>query len=566
MFDRLVGLETEYALRFRTPVGIVSRPPNEQFYRAVINELGRRMPTATALATKEGVFLANGGAVWFERSRPDRDAGLIEGATPECRGPRQALCYQRAQDRLLAEAAASARLPGELTLVKNDRDSRGNIYGAQENYQALLGGRAAIFAWRTGVLLLWPLVVLSWLGLLLAVVALFTYLFAAAVLYAVVHPFLVPSRRRAFLRRLFGEGLLQSAAEGEPILPDWVENAFLAAVIVVTFPLAMAVYALARCFAHRSLRQQLLPFLISRAVVSGAGMVDAQGRFHLADKAPGLNCLLGYSGYIADRPLFSIGHFLKALIAFWPWSTTSVAQLFSARQRLQISLGDSNMADEAEYLRLGTTLLVIDAIEAGVIGPTPRLKYRPLDALRRVCADPSLRTPVASIRGQAATALDLQQHYLARCRQYVLSQPQPAPEALEVLRRWRDVLDAIAAQNTSQLIGRIDWVTKQWLIQQAQTDRFAEKKKIDLRYHELSPQGYYRRLQTTGQMSQLVSEAEIERAMRNPPANTPATTRGRYIREFAAGSLPLSVAWDRIRIGRGRRATVIRLRKFRRPS
>ena len=51
--------------------------------------------------------------------------GLIEGATPECRGPLQVVRYQRAQDQLLSQCARLAEVDGELSLVKNDRDAHG---------------------------------------------------------------------------------------------------------------------------------------------------------------------------------------------------------------------------------------------------------------------------------------------------------------------------------------------------------------------------------------------------------------------------------------------------------
>src|SRR4029450_10852649 len=108
------------------------------------------LPTAAqghAGEAKLGLFLANGGAVCFERARFHRQTGLVEGSTPECRGPRQLLICQRAQDRLLAETAEQAAAGGEFRLLKNCRDSRGQTYGAQENYEAVLarGWRLALW-------------------------------------------------------------------------------------------------------------------------------------------------------------------------------------------------------------------------------------------------------------------------------------------------------------------------------------------------------------------------------------------------------------------------------------
>src|SRR5262245_22670914 len=140
VFDRLIGLETEYAIRNRLSQG--ADPPSQyDLFGRVVAVLKQQLPTAAASPAgqnKPGIFLANGGAVWFERNRVASGAGLIEGCTPECRGPRQLIACQRAQDRLLSEAAGSASGNSELRLVKNCRDSRGNTYGAQENYEAVL--------------------------------------------------------------------------------------------------------------------------------------------------------------------------------------------------------------------------------------------------------------------------------------------------------------------------------------------------------------------------------------------------------------------------------------------
>ncbi|MDP7305910.1 MAG: proteasome accessory factor PafA2 family protein [Pirellulaceae bacterium] len=132
VFQRLVGLETEYAIRFHSDDSQTARS-KFRLYEALIGSLCRRVLAVPAKHFKEGVFTANGGAVWFEAERPAAGGGLVEGATPECRGPREALTYQRAQDRLLAESAKSAVTNGQMVLIKNDRDGHDNVYGAQEN-------------------------------------------------------------------------------------------------------------------------------------------------------------------------------------------------------------------------------------------------------------------------------------------------------------------------------------------------------------------------------------------------------------------------------------------------
>src|SRR5690242_17089338 len=118
IFDRLIGLETEYAIRFR-PDPATERPTDYELYSLLATALRQKLPTAAqgnGGEAKLGIFLANGGAVCFERARFHRQTGLVEGSTPECRGPRQLLICQRAQDRLLAETARQAALGGQFHL------------------------------------------------------------------------------------------------------------------------------------------------------------------------------------------------------------------------------------------------------------------------------------------------------------------------------------------------------------------------------------------------------------------------------------------------------------------
>lgn len=559
--NRLVGLETEYAMRFRPAARAATRPLRVNLFHAIVGELSQRIPTAPARSLKEGFFLANGGAVWLEQVRFSVDAALIEGSTPECRGVWQTICYQRAQDRLLAEAAAAAAVPGELTLVKNDRDSRDNVYGAQENYEVPLGGPISLFLWRVGLLLAVPLILIAWIGLVVAVLIVLGYLLLAGGLYAVIHPFLVPERRRSVLRVLFGDGILRPG-EHDPLLPTWLDRFASVVDVAVTFPLAFWLYLLIRLVAHRRVRRQLLPFLVTRAVFTGAGMIDSSGEFQLADKAPAMNCVLGFGGLVGDRPIFSVGHFIKPLMSIWLAGLRPALDLMNPSQRLQIALGDSNMAEEAEYLRIGTTLLVLDAIEAGTIDQLPKLSGGPITALRAVCSDQTLGRSVATIGGRQATAIEVQRYYWEACRRYLAEHAQTSDEARRLLERWAQVLDDLQHDRDS-LVGRVDWVTKRWLLDETKPRSMAEKKKIDLRYHELSPQGYFRRLEQTGEISRMLEDAAIERAMRNPPSGTPATTRGRFIREFASGATLLRASWHAIFIGRGREGKTVPLHKFR---
>jgi proteasome accessory factor A len=558
IFDRLVGLETEYAIRYRPDSPHVARPTKYTLYRALTLALRKQILTVPARHLKDGIFTAAGGGVWYEVERPHPDAGLVEGSTPECRGPRQTLCYQRAQDRLLSTAAAEAGLDGEFCLLKNDRDAQGNVYGAQENYEAVLATGWRLIAWRAGLLLMLPLVMLTWLGFLVLIVGTLAYVAGATLLYFLLQSFDNESQRLSLV--LFGRDVTEGNDTGQPC-PLWLSTLLDRATRVLMAPLALALLVLVQLFAFQSTRRRLTPFLLSRCIISGAGMLDEQGHFHLADKAPAMTCLVGFGGFLYDRPVYSFGHFLKSIFFDACFSPRDYFDLLNARQRLQIALGDSNMADTAEYLRIGTTLLVLDCIEAGELPPTPRVK-RPIRSLRALCADPSLTATIPLSNGRAASALDLQRYYWEACRRFLQKRPDAPLEALDVLARWAEVLDRLE-HDRLLLIGEVDWVSKQFLLDQAGPDASdASRKKIDLRYHELSDAGYYQRLRDEDQVASIVSEDEIERAMRAPPADSPATTRGHYIREFGGGERDVSANWKYVFLGQGHASRAIRIADY----
>ena len=211
-----MGQETEYAIRFSPKLG---HPGNDRIYGFLAQAIGRHVRTAPGLYPgRPQIFMQNGGGFHYEY-RPHRVGdGLIEGATPECRGPGQLLLYQKAQEALLMKVIPAREtslseqgFPGKLGLLKNCRDARGNVYGAQESFQVSVASGLSLVAYRLGLAALLPLlaltVVLGWLVIFVALVAL-----AVAVAGGVVVA-LPPFRRRRWLERLmdFEEKNVKSA-------------------------------------------------------------------------------------------------------------------------------------------------------------------------------------------------------------------------------------------------------------------------------------------------------------------------------------------------------------------
>ena len=85
------------------------------------------------------VILTNGGRLYVDHAHPEYSA-------PETTNPLDAVCWDKAGERIMADAAAkAASVPGTaaLQLYKNNTDNKGASYGTHENY---LISRATPFA------------------------------------------------------------------------------------------------------------------------------------------------------------------------------------------------------------------------------------------------------------------------------------------------------------------------------------------------------------------------------------------------------------------------------------
>lgn len=548
MLDRLIGLETEYATLVRGPLGGQTAPSRRAVYEAICEQISRRMPTARGRYDADTIFLANGGAFSMESSpaRLDWPGGLIEGATPEAASPARLIECQRAQDRLIAEAAEGCRVPG-IRIVKNSCDAHGHVYGCQENYSAPVAQGAMLWVY--------------WLMLLMVLPPSLVYWCACLGLLALEVAVLVVVRLGSNLlggRPMVGDGINDPLPA--PLLK--ITAAFLR---LVSLPAAGMLYLVARLVAFRRQRKFLTAFLVSRVVLTGAGYVDRRSRFRLSSKAIAIDTVTGFGGYLGERPIYVFHHWLQQLCGRSLLSSRSVAEMFRRRQRLQIGLSDSNVSDTAEYLKVATTSLVLDMIEAGSGRELPRLS-RPIAALHRITCDWNLVSRVSTSRGEMS-ALEIQRAYFLACERFVRDRGSAAPEeAHDVLRRWEEALDALAAFRSSRIdarpgLGHVDWLTKKWMLDRLDADatemrspreRWAARKKIDICYHELSESSYFARLRSAAPEVTSVDPAAIDLALRMPPVNSPALRRGQLIREFADGTQAVTVDWSHVVIGTGR--------------
>ncbi len=555
MLDRLIGLETEYAIRF-SPERDSTHPGNAQIYLALKAALAERVLLAAGEreSAREKVFMENGGAFCYEVLPLAFDGGLLEMATPECRGPAQLLTWQRAQERLLIESLPRAREllaeighPGELGLLKNCRDAEGHIYGAQENISVPIATGRRLRRYHLGVALLLPgLVLLTLIYLPLAIALPLTLVLIELVVL------LVMGTGRLLLRAL-GRTPPAPPTALHQRLAHTLGRAGMALDLVLLSPIGVPFLALLRRLAFLRVRHALLAHLVSRPIYTGVGTLR-DGRFELSEKATAITGVTRRTLTPSDRSIFDFGNLTKLLFSPLLLTPHRLRDLFRPVQRLQIGLSSSNMAQVAEYLKIGLTALLVEMALGDALTDAPRLA-RPIAALQTICADPDLQATVELADGETVTALEIQRRYLAIAQRWLKDHPTPSLETQRLLALWTEVLDALE-NAPAQLVGQVDWITKRTLLDSGELTPAAAKK-LDLRYHELGT-GYFAQLSAAGITRELVDAGQVERAMTQPPERSPAVQRAALLRALADSDETVEVAWDRARVGGRLRGKVIR--------
>ena len=217
----------------------------------------------------------------------------------------------------------------------------------------------------------------------------------------------------------------------------------------------------------------------------------------------------------------------------------------SKYRRLHVIIGDANLSDVQNFLKLGTTALMLAALEDGAIPDSLDL-LDPVGATWQVSHDVSLRQPIELDGGGTATALDLQERYLEWLSKYV-EKEMDDPVWSQLIKEWERTLNLLGTEPT-KLSDTLDWVAKKRLfdgyVDRDGLDWSAPKlMALDLQYHDVDPaKGLYNRLVERGAMRTLFTSEEIDNAVVTPPERTRAYFRGRCVSKFSSSLVAAN--WD----------------------
>lgn len=149
------------------------------------------------------------------------------------------------------------------------------------------------------------------------------------------------------------------------------------------------------------------------------------------------------------------------------------------------------------------------------------------------------------------TAVQLQMEYLEQSRKYVEDRFGADVDEMtkDVLDRWESVLHRLG-EDPMQLSRELDWVAKLALLEGYRTRdnidwSHPRLQLVDLQYSDVRPdKGLYNRLVARDRIERVVTEAQVEAAVEDPPEDTRAYFRGRCLRQYADSVAAAS--WDSV--------------------
>ncbi|AZA11418.1 Pup--protein ligase [Corynebacterium gerontici] len=302
-------------------------------------------------------------------------------------------------------------------------------------------------------------------------------------------------------------------------------------------------YLVGRSAVLKTLGKQLLPFLITRQLICGAGSIQ-DGAFQISQRAD--HVWEGVSSATTrSRPIIN---------------TRDEPHADSHQyRRLHVIVGDSNMSETSVALKIGTTHLVLEMIEAGWELPIEALGNE-MQAIRDVSRDTSGQVLVELSDGSNLSALEVQRRYQAAAIKWLEQRPDegtPNAEMAKVVSLWGEVLDAIERQDFALLGKHVDWAIKLGILRQFQrrlgldTNSFEHPKlkHIDLAYHDIRPgRGIFLALEAKGVVSRWIDDAAIETATSTAPRTTRAHLRGLFLHHAQTLGVPVACDWVRLKV------------------
>ncbi|PWI08178.1 Pup--protein ligase [Streptomyces sp. NWU339] len=309
-------------------------------------------------------------------------------------------------------------------------------------------------------------------------------------------------------------------------------------------------YLVARHGEFSRLADILIPFLVTRQLLCGAGKVlqTPRGAVYCVSQRAEHIWEGVSSATTRSRPIIN---------------TRDEPHADAERyRRLHVIVGDSNMSETTMLLKVGATDLVLRMIEAGTVMRDLTLE-NPIRAIREVSHDITGRRKVRLASGREASALEVQREYYEKALDFCERRGIRTGTVERVLELWGRTLDAIEAEDLDRIDTEIDWVMKYKLLERYRakhnmTMSHPRVAQIDLAYHDIHRRrGLYYLLEKKGQAARICDDLKIFEGKSVPPQTTRARLRGDFIRRAQEQRRDFTVDWVHLKLNDQAQRTVL---------
>ncbi|MFI1190907.1 Pup--protein ligase [Streptomyces californicus] len=309
-------------------------------------------------------------------------------------------------------------------------------------------------------------------------------------------------------------------------------------------------YLVARHGEFSRLADILIPFLVTRQLICGAGKVlqTPRGAVYCVSQRAEHIWEGVSSATTRSRPIIN---------------TRDEPHADAERyRRLHVIVGDSNMSETTMLLKVGATDLVLRMIEAGTVMRDLTLE-NPIRAIREVSHDLTGRRKVRLASGREASAIEVQREYYEKAVDFVERRGIRTGTVDQVLELWGRTLDAVEAEDLDRIDTEIDWVMKYKLIERYRakhnmTMSNPRVAQIDLAYHDIHRRrGLFYLLEKKRQTARICNDLKIFEGKSVPPQTTRARLRGDFIRRAQEQRRDFTVDWVHLKLNDQAQRTVL---------
>jgi proteasome accessory factor A len=300
-----------------------------------------------------------------------------------------------------------------------------------------------------------------------------------------------------------------------------------------------------------ALAEGFIPFLISRQVIAGAGKVLQTPRgslYSLSQRAD--HIWEGVSSATTrSRPIINTRD-----------EPHADADLY---RRLHVIVGDSNMSETTNMVKVASADLVLRMLESGTVMRDMSLE-NPIRAIREISHDMTGQQKVRLANGREISALEMQSEYFEKVSTFVDRRDlRRVPVVARTMELWERTIKAVRTQDISLIDREIDWAIKLRLIDRYMakhnlTLTSAKVAQLDLAYHDINrARGLYYLLERRGLVDRVITDLDVFEAKVTPPQTTRAKLRGDFVRRAQERRRDFTVDWVHLKLNDQAQRTVL---------